>query len=211
MLPDMDINDMNSVLKPKVDGSRNLDELFSENNLDFMVFFSSATCVTGNLGQSNYAVANMFMTALAANRRKRGLAGSVINIGAIIGVGYVTRETSQELQDNLVKSGHDWMSEEDFHAIFAEAIISGNPQSDFTPELVTGLRIINATDAQKPLWAEMPRFQHMITYDDVQTDLDDGARSLVATRMRLLAASSQEQVQEILQGNTPIPNFCFYY
>jgi hybrid polyketide synthase/nonribosomal peptide synthetase ACE1 len=211
MLADMDIDAMNSVLKPKVDGSHNLDELFSENTLDFFVFFSSATCVTGNLGQSNYAVANMFMTGLAANRRKRGLAGSVIDIGAIIGVGYVTRETSQELQDNLVKSGHNWMSEEDFHTIFAEAIIAGNPGNDLSPELVTGLRIINASDAQRPLWADMPRFQHMVTHEDVRVGGDEAFRTVVATRTQLLAAKSQDQVQEILRGLIRLSLFlCIY-
>ena len=210
MLADMDIDAMNSVLKPKVDGSHNLDELFSENTLDFFVFFSSATCVTGNLGQSNYAVANMFMTGLAANRRKRGLAGSVIDIGAIIGVGYVTRETSQELQDNLVKSGHNWMSEEDFHNIFAEAILAGNPENDLSPELVTGLRIINASDAQRPLWADMPRFQHMVTHEDVRVGGDEAFKTVVATRTQLLAAKSQDQVQEILRGLIRLPLFCLF-
>ena len=42
------------VLKPKVLGSQLLDELFYDTPLDFFIFFSSATAVMGNSGQSNY-------------------------------------------------------------------------------------------------------------------------------------------------------------
>lgn len=67
---DMSFQDMVRVLKPKVDGSRYLDELFPENTLDFFKFFSSITGVIGNMGQSNYTAANTFMCALARQPRK---------------------------------------------------------------------------------------------------------------------------------------------
>lgn len=201
MIADMDIEAMNDVLKPKVDGSRYLDELFPENTLEFFIFFSSATCVTGNLGQSNYAAANMFMAGLAAQRRKRGLAGSVINIGAIIGVGYVTRETSQALQNNLLKSGHVWMSEQDFHTIFAEAILAGSPDLGYNPEIITGLRIFDATDEQRPLWSYNPKFQHLVIQNEAvngdTTDLKHG----VPVKAQLLEATSREQLYDVLKGS----------
>ncbi|KAI5194188.1 hypothetical protein AUEXF2481DRAFT_704711 [Aureobasidium subglaciale EXF-2481] len=162
MLADMNVTQFNSVLAPKVEGSKNLDSIFNEDSLDFFIMFSSATCVTGNIGQSAYSVANMFMTGLAAQRRKRGLCGSAINIGAILGIGYVTRETSQELQNNLLKSGHVWMSEEDLHTLFAEAILAGHPARGLTPELNSGLRVIHAADKQKPLWSFSPKFSHLV-------------------------------------------------
>jgi hybrid polyketide synthase / nonribosomal peptide synthetase ACE1 len=200
LIADMDIHAMQSVLKPKVDGSRNLDVLFPDPTLDFFIFFSSSTCVTGNMGQSNYAAANMFMISLAAQRRSRGLAGSVINIGAILGVGYVTRETSQALQNNLLKSGHVWMSEEDFHTIFAEAILAGSPKSKRNPEIITGLRVINTNDEQRPLWSFNPKFQHLVIETDLVARQGSGLGREDPLRSRLLVASSREQVQEILQG-----------
>ena len=56
---DLDIQDFRKVLRPKIDGSKNLDEVFAEDDLDFFVMFSSLTGVVGNRGQSHYAAANM--------------------------------------------------------------------------------------------------------------------------------------------------------
>ena len=86
----MAFDQVSDVIRPKVLGSMHLDRIFHEVDLDFFVLLSSITCVIGNVGQANYAAANMGMCGVAANRRKRGLASSVVNVGAIIGVGYIT-------------------------------------------------------------------------------------------------------------------------
>lgn len=62
---DMTLDDLTRVVRPKVDGSRNLDHLFHDAPLDFFIFFSSAASITGNAGQANYCAANFFMAALA--------------------------------------------------------------------------------------------------------------------------------------------------
>lgn len=46
------------VMRPKVDGSLVLDEVFSQDDLDFFLLFSSISAVTGQRGQANYAAAN---------------------------------------------------------------------------------------------------------------------------------------------------------
>jgi hybrid polyketide synthase/nonribosomal peptide synthetase ACE1 len=200
-LADMTLDQFNNVLAPKVDGSKNLDILFQndENKLDFFVMFSSAVGVTGNIGQSNYSAANMFMTGLAANRRKRGLAGSTINIGVILGVGYVTRETSQSLQDNLARSGHSWMSEEDFHTLFAEGILAGSPDSTQEPDLNSGLRIVGAGDSQRPSWSFSPKFQHLVRYmDSADTDATTTNKARVSIRQQLATAATAHDAMEML-------------
>ncbi|KAF2193876.1 hypothetical protein K469DRAFT_744670 [Zopfia rhizophila CBS 207.26] len=200
-LADMTLDQFNSVLAPKVDGSKNLDALFQndEDKLDFFVMFSSAVGVTGNIGQSNYSAANMFMTGLAANRRKRGLAGSTINIGVILGVGYVTRETSQSLQDNLARSGHSWMSEEDFHTLFAEGVLAGSPELNQKPDLNSGLRIVGASDAQRPSWSFSPKFQHLIRHvDSADADATTTNKARVSIRLQLATASTAQVAMEML-------------
>lgn len=201
LISDMSINQLNNVLKPKVDGSRILDEVLTSEglDLDFMIFFSSGTCVTGNLGQANYGTANMFMCGLAAQRRQRGLAASVINIGVIIGVGYVTMEVSQAHQDNLLKAGHMWMSEKDVHIMFAEAVISGRPDSGLSPEILTGLRVTNANDDDKTIWFENPKFQHLI--QEETTDVGNiEEKSRILTKSLLLEATCRDDVSTILTG-----------
>lgn len=57
------------VIRPKVLGSAHLDNIFYDTSLDFFVLLSSINCVIGNVGQANYAAANMGMCGIAANRR----------------------------------------------------------------------------------------------------------------------------------------------
>ena len=54
-----------SVLLPKVAGTRVLDRIFAESTLDFMVFCSSLAAFTGGYGQVSYVAANAFQDAFA--------------------------------------------------------------------------------------------------------------------------------------------------
>ncbi|KAK1499284.1 hypothetical protein CCUS01_00006 [Colletotrichum cuscutae] len=132
----MTFEDFITVLRPKVQGTLNLDRLFSspERELDFFICFSSIAGTLGNPGQSAYSAGNCFMKSLVRRRRNRGLPGAAIDIGRLVGVGYIERESSgrltKEHQTRLqTRSGAVPMSETDLHQLFAGAIIAGRPPS----------------------------------------------------------------------------------
>lgn len=58
LFADMTYENFQKVLTPKVDGSKNLDEVFFNDDLDFFIMFSSISAVTGQRSQANYAAAN---------------------------------------------------------------------------------------------------------------------------------------------------------
>jgi hybrid polyketide synthase / nonribosomal peptide synthetase ACE1 len=141
-LREMTFDQMNDVLGPKVNGSIYLDELFQEDTLDFFMFFSSLVAVLGNYGQSNYTAANSFMASLAAQRRQRGLVASSIDIGALLGVGYITRKPYQ-IEMLHKKATYSLMNEHAFRTAFVEAVIAGRSDG----EIITGIPKIAAKDS----------------------------------------------------------------
>ncbi|KAK1961283.1 beta-ketoacyl synthase domain-containing protein [Colletotrichum sublineola] len=160
----MDVETWDRVMRPKTVGSSNLDKIFCEPDMEFFIMTSSFAAPGGHGGQSNYAAANMYMNGLAANRRLRGLAGSVLNIGVIYGLGLLHRERT-DIYAFLEKDGYPPISERDIHHMFLEAIAAGHPLDGQVYDITTGLSRFSA-GLEDPLhWQRDPRFSHFTTPD----------------------------------------------
>lgn len=151
LFADMTLKQYENVTKPKVQGCLNLEAVLKDRPLDFMVYFSSLAAIRYNVSQSNYSFANSFLAGLAEDRRRRGLVGSVMHIGFIVGCGYVTRNLSEDLQERYRSGGLTVMSEVDFHTLFAEACIS-TPESKLACEIVTGIPVIDPNLGDQNHW-----------------------------------------------------------
>ncbi|KAK4500047.1 hypothetical protein PRZ48_008233 [Zasmidium cellare] len=202
----MSVDTMRKVLGPKIDGSRYLDEIFHDDDLDFFVLFSSSACIIGNSGQSNYAAANGFLNGLSRQRRQRGLACSVVDIGRVSGLGYV--ETAGiAVINQLDRFGLMPISEAEFRQMFAETILAGykdRKTGEFTsdPVVTTGIRKIRDDEDIQGPWFENPLFSHCIV--ETKTVVSDDSKSSnkklslpVATQ--LAACTSREEAQQVLQ------------
>ncbi|GKT90333.1 lovastatin nonaketide synthase [Colletotrichum tofieldiae] len=210
----MGFEDFITVLRPKVQGTLNLDRLFSssERELDFFICFSSIAGTLGNPGQSAYSAGNCFMKSLVRRRRNRGLPGAAIDIGRLVGVGYIERESSgrltKEHQTRLqTRSGAVPMSETDLHQLFAEAIIAGRPSSSTSSpsysdssELISSIVPITTEQAKQAYWASNPRFGLLIREMGQQLSGSGGSGSgnAVPVRHLLNAAKTMGQVESIL-------------
>ena len=199
---EMSFDSLMKVIKPKIEGAINLHELFLDANLDFFVMFSSTTGVTGNVGQANYTTANEFLASLTVQRKQAGLAASLINIGPILGVGYLNRKVSQASRDDLLRyGGYKYLSERDFHLLFAEAVLAGRPGSNQDPELTTGLRHVSTNDAYKPLWLGNPKFGHLVTqHVAATTEANAGKSKAPSAKSRLLNSKTSVEARQIIQG-----------
>ena len=194
LFQNMDLEAWETAIKPKIDGSKYLDELFPSPDLEFFVMFSSAASVVGNAGQSNYSAGCMFMAGLAEHRRKRGLPASVIQIGMIVGIGYVAR--TRLADKSLLANAFNPISEPLYHQIFAAAIIHGRPDSGCKSLLTTGLHKTELT----ALWSDNPRFSHFIYQyqHDGSSDLTREVVASIPVRMQLESTMSFDEAVSVL-------------
>ncbi|KAF1979110.1 putative polyketide synthase [Bimuria novae-zelandiae CBS 107.79] len=81
-------------ISPKVHGTWNLHEAFQDTKLDFFLLFSSLSGIVGQWGQANYATANTFLDSFVQYRHGLGLPASVIDVGMMEDVGYVSQNAS---------------------------------------------------------------------------------------------------------------------
>jgi hybrid polyketide synthase / nonribosomal peptide synthetase ACE1 len=202
----MSLDTMQKVLGPKIDGTNNLDQLFHDDELDFFVLFSSSACVIGNSGQANYAAANGYLNSLARQRRKRGLAASVVDIGRVAGIGYV-ETAGQAVINQLTRFGLMAISESEFHQMFAETIRAGYPDpkdKEAIPDAVvtTGIRTIRDDEDIQGPWFDNPRFSHCIV--ETKTAASNAEQQNKTTTLpvseQLSRAATMKQALEILQG-----------
>jgi hypothetical protein len=81
-------------LLSKVHGTWNLHKAFDDTKLDFFLLFSSLSGIVGQWGQSNYAAANTFLDSFVQYRHSLGLPASVIDVGVMEDVGYVSQNST---------------------------------------------------------------------------------------------------------------------
>ncbi|ORY13581.1 hypothetical protein BCR34DRAFT_599754 [Clohesyomyces aquaticus] len=185
------------VLRPKVDGTVFLDEIFNTTDLDFFIVTSSLASVSGNIGQTAYAAANAFMCSLIAGRRMRGLPGSALNMPGIVGLGYLNRDPRKLWR--LKKIGYVNISEWEFFQFFSEAIVAGRPNSGLNPEITAGLQRSDvATVEDPPHWFLTHRFSTLHLVPASGDGATDGDKDGVSTRSKLADSTNENEVSEVV-------------
>jgi len=103
LLQDLELSELEAVLRPKVVGGWLLHQLTQKLELDFFVNFSSIASVWGSKGQAHYAAANHFLDGLTYYRRSLGAPSYSINWGPWSGGGMATGEAINLLNKTGVK------------------------------------------------------------------------------------------------------------
>ncbi|KAM6481637.1 hybrid PKS-NRPS [Trichoderma sp. SZMC 28011] len=193
LFADMSFDVMQNTLKPKVDGSRNLDQVFYDIPLDFFVLFSSMASIIGNPGQSNYHAANLYMEGLCGQRRSRGLAASAMHIGMVADIGYVARR-GQSMEDHLRKMFFLPLSESDVHQLFAESILASQ-------DTVYGLEpFVDSPEAPKrPPWEGNPRFSHFMRKEASSNEVSKDRALDTDYKQRLQSDESEDSLIDMVQ------------
>jgi hypothetical protein len=205
LLSSMSLDDWLKTIRPKVEGSTILNELYADNDLDFFILMGSISGHLGNSSQSAYAAANCFMSSLIQWRRERGLVGSIINPGQILGVGYVSNTDSSWLLEHLTDAlGCYHVSEQDLHELFAEGILAGRPDSGRNPDIIAGFRAAKPAEQKDIIWYRNTKTWHFVDHSLEEEGASAGASigkngAQASVREQLSEAKSLEEAVAIVE------------
>jgi hypothetical protein len=117
--------DWRAVTEPKIRGTWNLHHVLKDQPLDFFVLFSSISGIVGTRGQAAYAAANTFLDSFVSYRHGLGLPASCLDIGMMVGVGYLAERSS--LQDLLRSQDVHVLVEKNLVQALQLSIVSNDP------------------------------------------------------------------------------------
>jgi NADPH:quinone reductase-like Zn-dependent oxidoreductase/NAD(P)-dependent dehydrogenase (short-subunit alcohol dehydrogenase family)/aryl carrier-like protein len=195
---DMDQKTWEAAVRPKVQGTWNLHNALPD-NLDFFVLFSSYAGVMGFYGQSNYASANTFLDAFVQYRQNRGLAATVMDIGVVEDVGFVSR--TQNVLDSLKATSARLITEKEFLDYLQLAINLSRPSNTQTQTSLAGFcnraQIIHGMECSLPItdpqnnviWKRDPR---MAIYRNIKTAGSSHVGETVDALRQFLASATAD-------------------
>ncbi|KAJ0280260.1 hypothetical protein Brms1b_013421 [Colletotrichum noveboracense] len=196
-LPTLSLSQWQTATDPKIRGTWNLHRVLPA-DIDFFVLFGSMSGVHGYPGQANYAAANTFLDSFAQYRRGLGMPCSVVDLGGVEDVGYVSR--TQDVEDAMRKAGAKLVSESGMLrglqlAIATSRDIGNENSSGLNSQLVVGLdcTILIDDPSNRVVWKQDPRMVHYLNNSqDAASSQNNSGRPGLADYIARLQGNPQE-------------------
>jgi NADPH:quinone reductase-like Zn-dependent oxidoreductase/malonyl CoA-acyl carrier protein transacylase/NAD(P)-dependent dehydrogenase (short-subunit alcohol dehydrogenase family)/acyl carrier protein len=181
------------VMRPKVDAAVNLHELTRDSALSDFVLFSSAAAVMGSPGQGNYAAANSFLDALAHHRHGQGLAASSLAWGLWADAGGMSAGLDEQEVSRIARMGIQPLASDQGLELFDTASALGEPA-------LVPIRLDTAALRATAAAGMLPPLLRGIVSAPARRDQDGGAS--LARRLAGVAESEwDEVVLDVVRGH----------
>ncbi|KAK1593857.1 beta-ketoacyl synthase domain-containing protein [Colletotrichum navitas] len=159
----MSHDDYMTAIKPKVQGTQNLDEAFgASDSLDFFIMLSSITAILGKSGQSNYAVGNAYQDAFAHSKKSSSCRYIALNLGAVDGsLAIISLPPAQQ---EAMRRGSVLMSFDEVFAVLGYAM-SAQANEDDLHQLILGFdrksmeAVHDEMALANPMFSQVPRLE----------------------------------------------------
>ncbi|KAI8309179.1 Highly reducing polyketide synthase FUM1 [Colletotrichum sp. SAR11_59] len=178
-LPKLSLSQWQTATNPKIRGTWNLHRVLPA-DIDFFVLFGSMSGVHGYPGQANYAAANTFLDSFAQYRRGLGMPCSVVDLGGVEDVGYVSR--TQDVEDSMRKAGAKLVSESEMlkglQLAIATSRDTGNEDNcGFNSQVIVGLDCTIPIDdpSNRVVWKQDPRMVHYLDNSEDAASLQNNS------------------------------------
>lgn len=193
----MTLEDYNATTLPKVDGTWNLHN-FLPKELDFFIMLSSTSGIIGNASQAQYAAASTFLDAFANYRNSLGLPAVSLDLGVILGIGYVAE--NEKLMKALEKQEFQGTTEQELMAMVEHAITNPFRKHDGGGQTTTGLGTWRPNGAvpaySHPLFAH---FRRMFSQESADRDDHAGEQGINARDALKSATSIEDAAQKVCE------------
>ena len=136
----MTLDDYLTSLRPKVQGTINLDAAFGSPSLDFFITLSSVSAILGKTGQMNYSAANSFQDAFAQEHARNSHTQYIsLNLGSNrrIQCHHISSDSSART-DEARSYSHDVRG-----ALQSSGVFDGGPTRDETDASSQSLGLID--------------------------------------------------------------------
>ena len=98
-----------------------------------------------------------------------------------------------------------WMSERDFHQVFAEDVLASRPESGLELEISPGLQRVATSTPYLPIWYNNPKFARFVVEEFAAVSEQSPVRAGSSIKSQLLATTTREEVYKILEGDVQNP------
>lgn len=183
----MTFENWEGVIRPKVQGTWNLHQQFSNVQLDFFIILSSFVGFGGNSSQANYGAGGSFQDALARHRTSMRLPALSIDLGMVASVGYVAE--NKGVAERLAKQGYKPIEEDEVLRLIESGISEPIRELD-TCQIITGIPTGAGADWANATWRHEPRFLGLRQTQSSGADVRGGKNNSIDLKAQLATASS---------------------
>ena len=182
-------------MRPKVFGAWNLHNTLLNNGLDFFVSIASVSGILGGQGQSAYCATTTFLEAFSAYRASLGLAANTIDLGPVMEVGSLAKQSVQMQNQAKDVMGCE-VSEQELLAIM-DVAMSGKMNKESHYCSIAGLQCTGSST--QTYWSQNPMFAHMrVKTVFGQREKAGGAVDKESNRRLLTAAASLAEARKVI-------------